>query len=553
MKRILIELFLVLGLFFISVVVFAQTAGTGSSKDKKEIISRPVENLQVDVLVIGGGGGGLAAAAAAKEKLRDKGSVLIIEKNSVTGGNSANWPFPVNVSGTATGMQTSGGQNAGANPQAVADAQFEKIVKWNHWRVDAPLVRRLILKSQDTSDWLLGLLSEKEKERILSSPNIRVTPQETRLGNNNYAIVMTRLCRDLGVEILCDTKAVKLLTDKSGAVVGALAEGKNKDLKISAGSVVIATGGFIGNEDLMREFYHPFDENFYDEIFLHGIKHTGDGILMAAEAGAALDATVSFETDFQPISWEVSDVETLRNFINRSGGELIWLDGKGQRFARETDNDSLNSRHSLFHRVYYIVFDEDIKQDIINKKSASGPGGAPAAGGDNGSGPMAGTAGGGMGSATPYDDLDKQFQKQVEKGYAIKADTLENLAKWIGCKPEILKATIKEYNESCEKGYDELLLKPAKSLVPLAKGPYYAIKNKLAIHVTHGPLRVSTDMEVANNNHDPIPGLYAAGSDVGGTENDTYADVPAHSSGWAVAGGRIAGENAAEYSKPKLK
>jgi fumarate reductase flavoprotein subunit len=546
MKRVLIELFLVFGLFFISVVAFAQTAGPGSSTEKKSIITGPVENLQVDVLVIGGGGGGLAAAAAAKDKLRDKGRVLIIEKNSVTGGNSANWPFPVNVSGAATGMpgmQTSGGQNAGNDPRAIADAQFEKIVKWNHWRVDAPLVRRLILKSQDTNDWLLGLLSEKEKERILSTPNKRLTPQETRLGNNNYAIVMTRLCRDLGVEILCDTKAVKLLTDKSGAVAGALAEGKDKYLKISAGSVVIATGGFIGNEELMKEFYHPFDENFYDEIFLHGIKHTGDGILMAAEAGAALDATVSFETDFQPISWEVSDVETLRNFISRSGGKLIWLDAKGRRFARESENDSLNSRHTLFHRVYYIVFDENIKQDIINKKSTSGSGGMSG---------MSGAVVAGPGGAQSYDDLDKQFKKQVDKGYAIKANTIDELAEWIGCKPEVLRSTLKEYNESCENGYDALLLKPANSLVPLIKAPYYAIKNKLAIHITHGPLMVTAEMEVVNSNYDPIPGLYAAGSDVGGTENDTYADVPAHSSGWAVAGGHLAGENAAEYSKNKF-
>ena len=111
---------------------------------------------------------------------------------------------------------------------------------------------------------------------------------------------------------------------------------------------------------------------------------------MAAEAGAALDATISFETDFQPISWEVSDVETLRNFVSRNGGKLIWLDAKGRRFARETGYDSQNARHGLFHRVYYIVFDENIKQDVVKNKATSGPGGAQF-----------------------YDDLDKQFQKQA--------------------------------------------------------------------------------------------------------------------------------------------
>ena len=71
------------------------------------------------------------------------------------------------------------------------------------------------------------------------------------------------------------------------------------------------------------------------------------------------------------------------------------------------------------------------------------------------------------------------------------------------------------------------------------------------MHLTHGPLRVTPEMEVVDTKHDPIPGLYAAGSDIGGVENDTYANVPAHSSTWALAGGRIAGENAADYSRSK--
>jgi fumarate reductase flavoprotein subunit len=158
-----------------------------------------------------------------------------------------------------------------------------------------------------------------------------------------------------------------------------------------------------------------------------------------------------------------------------------------------------------------------------------------------------------MGGSQSWDDLDKQIQKQIDRGYAVKANTLDELAKWIGCDPDVLKATIAEYNRDCLKGYDNLLLKSASNLVPLNKGPYYAIKNKLAIHLTHGPLRVSSELEVVNTNHDPIPGLYAAGSDIGGVENDTYANVPAHSSGWALAGGRIAGENAAAYAKSKKK
>lgn len=569
MKRIMTGLLSLIFLF--SAGFSAGAADTKASQEKKSSVARAVETIKVDVLVIGAGAAGLAAGAAAKAKLRDAGRVLILEKNSYIGGNSAmNIRSPIRVPGTGSGMpgmMGTGGQTASSDPQAAADAQFQKLMDYSHYRIDLPLVRRLVLAAQTSTDWLWSLLSDEEKQKLKdaqSSGGQQMGPQS----GERYSDAMSRLCRNLGAEILTGTKATKLLTDKNGAVVGALAEGKDKDYSISAGGVVIATGGFIGNLEMMKKFFFPADDNIYNEIYIKGEKHTGDGIQMASEAGAALDATVAFETTFEPIPWEVSDVETLRSFANSGrNGELIWLNGKGRRFANESVTDALNSRQGLYHHAFYIVFDENIKQHIINKKS-SGPGGMPGmAGGQAGAG-APGAAGGqaaagagapagmpgmpGMGGAQSYDDLDKQIQKQADNGYAIKANTLDELAKFIGCDVDVLKATIAEYNKDCEKGYDSLLLKSASNLVPLTKGPYYAIKNKLAIHLTHGPLRVNSELEVVDKNHDPIPGLYAAGSDIGGVENDTYAGVvPAHSSGWALAGGRIAGENAAAYAESK--
>jgi len=571
MKKLMVALLSLIFLF--STAFSAGAADTKASQEKKSSTAKTVENIKVDVLVIGAGAAGLAAGAAAKAKLRDTGRVVILEKNSYIGGNSAlNIRSPIRVPGTGSGMPGMMGQANSSDPQALADAQFQKLMDYSHYRTDLPLIRRLVLSAQTSTDWLWGLLSDEEKQKLKDAQSSGVQQMGPQSGER-YSAAMGRLCRDLGVEIMTSTKAEKLVTDRSGAVVGVRAEGKDKDYNISAGGVVIATGGFIGNLEMMKQFFFPADDNIYNEIYIKGEKHTGDGILMAGEIGAALDATVAFETTFEPIPWEVSDVDTLRTFTNRNNGELIWLDGKGKRFANESITDSLNSRQGLYQHAYYIVFDANIKQHIINKKS-SGPGGMPgsgapgaaggqaqggvpgAASGQAAVGAPAGMAGmpGGMGGGQSWEDLDKQIQKQIDQGYAIKANTLDELAKWIGCDPDVLKATIAEYNRDCEKGYDSLLLKSASNLIPLSKGPYYAIKNKLAIHLTHGPLRVSAELEVVDRNHDPIPGLYAAGSDIGGVENDTYAGVvPAHSSGWALAGGRIAGENAAAYAKSKKK
>lgn len=506
--------------------------------------NRPIKTIKTDVLVIGGGGAGLAAAAAAKDALRDGGSVLIVEKRSVTGGNSVNITSPITVPGTSFApgpvMQGTGGRSPASDPQAYADDQYRKMIDWTHWRLDAPLVRALILKARETSDWMWGLLSEEEQQKMIEARAPGTTRQDPRSGEP-YSIVMTRICINLGVEILTDTAATKILTDRSGAVAGALAEGKNEDLAIEAPCVVIATGGFIGNLELMKKFYFPAEDNIYDEIYIKGIKHTGDGIKMAAEVGASMDAAVAFETTFEPLPWAVSDVNALRSFANSRNGALVWLDGKGRRFANESETDALNARRGLFRHTFYIVFDENIKDNIIDKKN-TGMGGPPGGGTPGGAGmPM-------MSGGQSYDSFDEEFEKQVAQGHAVKADSLDELAGWIGCEPDVLQKTVREYNEGCEKGYDSLILKDAEYLVPLNRGPYYAIKNLLAIHLTHGPIRVTPRMEVVDKNHDPIPGLFAAGNDIGGTDVDTYAGVVSrHSSGWAFAGGRIAGESAAAY------
>lgn len=530
-------------LWFMVVSVNAGAADSNTSGGSH----RPVRNIKTDVLIIGGGGAGLAAAAAAKDTLKDSGRVLIVEKRPVTGGNSVNITSPITVPGTSsTGpgpmMQGPGGQSAATDPQAYADQRYQKMIDWTHWRLDAPLVRALILKAQETSEWMWGLLSEEEQKKMIDAQSSAANRQGPQSGEP-YSIVMTRICRNLGVDILTDTTATKILTDKRGAVVGALAAGKDEDLNISASCVVIATGGFIGDLELMKKFYFPADDDIYDEIYIKGIKHTGDGIKMAAEVGASMDAAVAFETTFEPLPWAVSDVNALRSFASSRNGQLVWVDGKGRRFANESETDALNSRRGLFKHTFYIVFDENIKDSIINKKST--------AMGGRGDGAPSGMAGMPMmGGRQSYDSFDEEFERQVAQSHAVKADSLEELAGWIGCDPDVLQETIREYNNDCEKGYDSLTLKGTEHLVAMNKAPYYAIKNLLAIHLTHGPIRVTPRMEVVDKNHDPIPGLYAAGNDIGGTDVDTYAGVvPRHSSGWAFAGGRLAGENAAAYVK----
>ncbi len=127
------------------------------------------------------------------------------------------------------------------------------------------------------------------------------------------------------------------------------------------------------------------------------------------------------------------------------------------------------------------------------------------------------------------------------------ADSWNEIAEWIGIAPEILKETIEEYNLACERGYDPVLKKDRRYLVPLRKPPYYAIRMGVDYLDTIGGIKVNERMEVLDKEGKAIPGLYAAGIDTGGWVGDTYCiRTTGTTFAFAVNSGRIAGENATE-------
>ena len=81
-------------------------------------------------------------------------------------------------------------------------------------------------------------------------------------------------------------------------------------------------------------------------------------------------------------------------------------------------------------------------------------------------------------------------------------------------------------------------------------GPFYAIQSVANNLGTLGGIKADERFEVVTQNEDPIPGLYAAGNDVGGMYGDSYDLLMAGSTvGFAVTSARIAAASAAEYIK----
>lgn len=116
----------------------------------------------------------------------------------------------------------------------------------------------------------------------------------------------------------------------------------------------------------------------------------------------------------------------------------------------------------------------------------------------------------------------------------------------LGIKEASLLKTVDEYNADCAAGRDSIFGKPSEALIPLTKASYYALKFRPILIDTQGPIVINDDMEVLDKDHEPIPGLYAAGVCTSGSQGEDYCLHGANLS-YALFSGRFAGENIAAY------
>ncbi len=479
------------------------------------------EKLQANIVVIGGGGSGLAAAVAAAEA--GVKNIIVLEARHEVGGNAV---FPEGIFAAESRVQKR------LAIDARKDEMFKLAMSFAHWKTNPRLVRALVDKSGDTIRWL-------ESKGVEFAGIIHHYPNQVPLvyhiisppGRTGSAVVeaLRKSCTDLGVRLLCGTEAKRLLTDEKGKVTGVLATTEGKEVSFSTKNVIISTGGFAGNTELLKKYVPSYNE---EEIHNIGLPHKGDGLRMATEIGAATEGMVTLEM-FGPAPagplWPFS----IYPIISRPN--TIWVNRNGERFADETVtfifSEAANAIYRQPRKTSYTVFDESIKQSIIEE------------------------------GLTPHDEislgnaakswpagLDDDLQSQVGKGLVKISRSWSGIAEFIGATRDVLQHTIDEYNSFCDHGHDEVFAKDREYLMPLRTPPYYAIKCGLGLVTTHGGIKINHRMEVLNLQDIPIRGLYAAGVETGGTDADTYnVLLSGHSFGFTINSGRIAGENAARY------
>jgi fumarate reductase flavoprotein subunit len=468
------------------------------------------ESIETEIAIVGGGGAGLAAAVAAAEKGAE---VVVLEKRHILGGNSAMAEGLLAVESPAQKRM---------NIDVTRDDVFRMAMNYAHFRLNPRIVRAFIDKSGDTIQWLEGKGLAFEVLPLYPHQRIR-TWHCLQRGGVEIIDTLSKECKDLGVRLFRETGANKLFADQKGNVSGIVATTKDKEFRIKACAAIIATGGYGGNNEMLKKYCLDYNENMY----LQGIPNMGDGLLMATEIGAATEGLGLVQFSGHTIPGASFNLTAASDEPN-----MIWVNKKGERFIDESAGfnrfESVNAVLRQPDKVSYTLFDESIKENIMNHGVIKGLGRYVVSG-------------------KKLTELGKILESEARKGNVKISNSWDEIAKWMGINPQTLKATIDEYNSCCDQRHDGVFAKDPKYLDALRTPPCYAIRCYPRFLGTIGGIKVNHHMEVLAQSDEPIPGLFAAGVDTGGWEFDTYNAVLSGSTfGFAINSGRIAGENAAD-------
>ena len=161
-----------------------------------------IETLQTEIVVMGGGGSGLTAALAASERGAD---VILLEKRPTPGGNASS-------AGGIFAAESHAQERLKID--ARRDDHFKVAMSHSHWKIDPRLMRAFVDKSGDTIQWLEEKGVKFEVPQFY--PNLPRTIHIPQGHGAEIVKVLVKKCEDLGVRLLYETAAKKILISDQG-------------------------------------------------------------------------------------------------------------------------------------------------------------------------------------------------------------------------------------------------------------------------------------------------------------------------------------------------
>ncbi len=470
--------------------------GNASDAVEKE---KTEETIETDVVIVGAGGAGMTAAIEAKQAGKE---VLILEKMPYVGGNTTKASGGMNAAGTKMQEAAAEAEEDKDVKAAIEDSTVENFIAdtmaGGHDINDEELVRTLAEKSSDAIDWLESIGAPLTTIAATGGTvhyYLHEPEDGSAVGEYLVQFYNSKL-EELGIEVMLETEAKELIVE-DGKVVGVKAESADSNLTVKAGAVILATGGFGANFDMLASY----DPALANAVTTNTPAATGDGIVMAEAVGAG---TVDMEQiQLHPTVYQENGLLVSERL--RSNGAIL-INKEGERFTNDLATRDAVSQAELQQTdaCAYIVYDSKYAEE-------------------------------------------KLYQKYVTNGITVSSDTLEGLAKEIGLEGDAVTnfvETVEQWNKVCE-GEAEDEFGRNNGLVTLDQAPYTAIKIAPGIHHTMGGVKINTNTEVLTEDGEAIPGLFAAGEVTGGVHGgnriggNAVADI--------VVFGRIAGQNACDY------
>ncbi len=483
----------------------AQAGGDAEAMAAEEIteaVPTAEETIDTDLVIVGGGGAGMTAAIKAEELGLH---VTLLEKMPFMGG-------AISISG---GNQVVSGSQM-QKDLGVTDDSAESMVEdfmANGNNLNVPELITLYAENVgETSDWLesigvtfntedgLHQLAEYSYDRELAYTG----------GGAGAADAMRKLVEESGATVLLNTRATELISDGNGGVSGVIANDSETVYTINADAVLLATGGYGANKDLL-------EGDMKNALYYGPVSSTGDGLLMATTDEIGADTRLLEYGKRYPNGIEVSEgiaKSTIAGNLKIWDKASILVNKEGERVVNEKasnrailETELKQTGQELFlvmDQETFDVWSENLGYDVTEYLEANG-------------------------TTTPV---------------FAHGETIEEAAEAAGINADALKASVEKFNSYVEAGKDDDFDRAPEYLAKaFGDGPYYIVEQKPRFATTMGGLVIDTDLKVQNKDSAAIKGLYAAGEVVGGVMGD---DSPSGANnGWAVTSGKLAAESIA--------
>ena len=482
----------------------AKRAGVTLAKADKKALKKAARELpktsNYDVVVIGAGGAGFSAAITARNA---GANVVLLEKMPAVGGNSLISGAEMNVA--KNWVQPKLGINDDS-PELHAQDTF----KGGDGKGDMKVINVMTHEALDAAKWCrdyLGVRFEDDNLFFFGGHSRKRALIPVGHTGTEFIAKFQAKADELGIPVITNMKAEELIKDKDGRVVGVKATMDGSEYTFNAkGGVVLATGGFGANPEMVKKYNPKIDERFKTT---DAPGSTGEALYMAERAGAELVNMGYIQT--YPICDPISGAIELIADARFDGA--IMLNQEGKRFVEELQRRDVLSEAILNQtgRYCWVLWNDKIGS-ISNTVKAH---------------------------ANEYEAFTKQ-------GVMTTCDDLKCIADFTKIPFDQLQKTVKRVSDMAGKGNDKDF-NHRSGLVDMQQGKYYVIKAVPSTHHTMGGVRINEKAEALTAEGKVIPGLWAAGEVTGVTHGtnrlggNAYTDI--------IVFGRIAGEAAAKAAK----